>query len=415
MASPPPRFAASFADDLGKGLTLASAALAILAAVACSRPGEPLAPPASSESAPPPQLAQPQSLPRLRIDGTRFVTAPATPFQWRGITAFRLADYVADGQEADAVRFLDWARAQKLTVVRVLAMMGGQFDLRPEDGRRALPRVLELAAERGLYVEVVALAGTADIPVNLQEHVDAIAIILDRHSNGLLELANEPVHPSQSADVQNPVVLKRLADRVPPAIAVSLGSIERGDGFGAGAYITWHSPRDSGREGWGHVLALADGAALLSRWKKPVISDEPIGAGEALQPGRRDNEPARFRAAALLTRLTGAGATFHYEGGLHARVPEGRELECFNAWNDAWTMLPGDVEQIGAFHATGQDGSAVGDRARDSGLGAFERGDARRRFILVLGDQAPPSGPADGWTMTDSRRFDGGTLVTMQK
>jgi hypothetical protein len=155
--------------------------------------------------------------------------------------------------------------------------------------------------------------------------------------------------------------------------------------------------------------------ALLSRWKKPVISDEPIGAGEALQPGRRDNEPARFRAAALLTRLTGAGATFHYEGGLHARVPEGRELECFNAWNDAWTMLPGDVEQIGAFHATNQEGSAVRDRPRDAGLGAFERGDTRRRFILVLGDQTPPSGAAEGWTMTDSRRFDGGTLVTMQK
>jgi hypothetical protein len=339
------------------------------------------------------------------------VTASGAPFQWRGITAFRLADYVAHGQEAEAVRFLDWASAQKLTIVRVLAMMGGLFDLRPDDGRRALSRVLELAAERGLYVEVVALANTADIPVNLQQHIEAIAAILARQSNGVLEIANEPVHPTQSAEVQNPAVLKGLADRVPAGVVVSLGSVERGDGFGAGGYITWHSPRDSGRGGWGHVLALADGAALLSRWKKPVISDEPIGAGEALQPGRRDNEPSRFRAAALLTRLTGAGATFHYEGGLHARVPEGRELTCFTAWNDASRMLPADIEQIGTFRVSGQGGSVVRNVDRDGVLGAFERSDASRAYILVLGNHAPSIALADGWAVSETRRFDGGALV----
>ena len=134
--------------------------------------------------------------------GTRFVTPDGRTFQWRGITAFRLVDYVADGQEAQAERYLAWAASQGLTVVRVLTMMAGQFDLRPEDGRRALPRVLELASKHGLYVEVVALAGTADIPVNLQEHVEEIGKILAAHPNGLLEIANEPVHPSQSADVQ---------------------------------------------------------------------------------------------------------------------------------------------------------------------------------------------------------------------
>ena len=90
---------------------------------------------------------------------------------------------------------------------------------------------------------------------------------------------------------------------MPREIPVALGSIERGDGFGEGSYVTWHAPRESGKGGWGHVLELAQGAALLERWKKPVVSDEPIGAGAAFQPGRRDDVPARFRAAALLTRL----------------------------------------------------------------------------------------------------------------
>ncbi|HET7216630.1 MAG TPA: hypothetical protein VFJ02_01220 [Vicinamibacterales bacterium] len=390
--------------------------MAMVAAAAC-RDVPPSSPPAAAPASPPSTVQSNASapVPRLRIDGSRFVTPDGRPFRWRGITAFRLADYVADGQESEAVRLLDWAAAQELKVVRVLTMMGGQFDLRPDDGRRALPRVLELAAQRGLYVEVVALAGTADIPVNLEEHIDAVAAILARHTNGLLEIANEPVHPSQSADVQNPAVLKRLADRVPRDVPISLGSIERGDGFGAGTYLTWHAPRDSGREGWGHVLALADGADLLSRWKKPVISDEPIGAGAALQPGRRDNEPARFRAAAILTRLTGAGATFHYEGGLHARVPEGRELECFTAWNEAWTMMPGDVEELGTFRATGTQGSIVRGLDREHVIGAYERGDARRAFVLVLANPVPSIAPAEGWTIVATRQFDHGALLTAAK
>ena len=36
-------------------------------------------------------------------------------------------------------------------------------------------------------------------------------------------------------------------------------------------------------------------------------------------------------AAAALTGLAGLGATFHYESGLQAGIPTGKELECFTA------------------------------------------------------------------------------------
>ena len=385
----------------------------VTAAVACRDATVPSraapAPPAGQDS---PQLRAPA---RLRIDGTRFVTTDGSTFQWRGITAFRLVDYVADGQEAQAERYLAWAAGQGLTVVRVLTMMGGQFDLRPEDGRRALPRLLELAAKHGLYVEVVALAGTADIPVNLQEHVAEIGRILAAHPNGLLEIANEPVHPSQSADVHKPEVLKALAATVSPEIPVALGSIERGDGFGEGSYVTWHAPRESERGGWAHVLGLAQGAALLDRWKKPVVSDEPIGAGAAFQPGRRDDAPARFRAAAILTRLVGLGATFHYEAGLQAQVPEGRELESFNAWYEAWRLLPADVERHGVFRAGGSPDSIVTTFDRERILEVYERADATRGWLLILGDVAAAVTPSAGWTIVETRRFDGGRLVTVTR
>jgi hypothetical protein len=348
----------------------------------------------------------------LRIEGPHFVTRAGGAFEWRGITAFRLVDYIADGESGKAEAFLDWAAQRQLSVVRVLTMMGGLFDLRPEDGRRALPRLLELAAARGLYVEVVALAGTADITVNLTQHVESIGRILADHPNGLLEIANEPVHPSQSPEVHQPDVLASLAARVPRDVPVSLGSIERGDGFGAGAYITWHAPRESGRGGWAHVLALADGAALAARWRKPVVSDEPIGAGPEFQPGRRDNGPARFRAAALLTRLAGLGATFHYEGGIHARVPDGRELECFNAWNEAWTLLPRDVEREGTFAA---NGGVVQDFDRQAIAGVFERSSASRGWILVIGDDAAALRLSEGWTIAGTRRIDGGRLLQITR
>jgi hypothetical protein len=60
-------------------------------------------------------------------------------------------------------------------------------------------------------------------------------------------------------------------------------------------------------------LDLSEGATLLAQWRKPPVSDEPIGAAERLEPGRRDNHPGRFRAASVLTVLTGLGPTFHYE------------------------------------------------------------------------------------------------------
>jgi hypothetical protein len=350
---------------------------------------------------------------RLKIEGTRFVDADGSTFQWRGITAFRLVDYIADGQEPQAEKFLEWASAQGLTVVRVLTMMGGQFELSPPDGRRALPRLLALAAAQGLHVEVVALAGTADSPVDLKQHLGEIARIVAAHPNAILEIANEPVHPSQAPDVQKPEVLASLAAAVPDGVPVSLGSIERGDGFGAGSYITWHSPRESGNEGWGHVLALAGGAELLARWRKPVISDEPIGAGNENQPGRRDNMPARFRAAALLTRLVGLGATFHYEGGIQARIPAGRELDCFNAWKEAWKLLPPDVEQTGKF-ASGV-GTVV--KAFDASkiAGVYQRADAARGWVLVVGAEDSPVTLADGWRFVRSQRLDGVRLITARR
>jgi hypothetical protein len=292
----------------------------------------------------------------------------------------------------------------------------GFMNLSPSEGRAALPRLLEMAAKHKLHVEIVALAGTRDVAVDLDDHLAQLGRIASQHGNAILEIANEPVHPSQSADVQRADVLARLRTRVPREVPVALGSVERGDGFAAGDYVTWHVPRDDRFEGWGHVLAIAQGADIVRRWNKPVVSDEPIGAGARYEPGRRDDMPSRFRAAALLTRLAGLGATFHYEGGLQATIPAGRELECFNAWNEASRLLPTEVENSGTFRRAGDAGAAVAGFLPDTALAIFERQLGNAAWIVAINPlEKLEMRWSAGWTPGQITRLQGAWVFTARR
>ncbi len=263
----------------------------------------------------------------LRVRGTTFVRADGSVFEWRGISAFRLLEFVAHGREAAADGYLRWAAGKKLNVVRVFAMADGIFQLSPADGERALPRLLEIARRHGIYVEVVAFTGTSVIKVDRPAFVRAIGAICARHPNALLELANEPGHPTQAAEMHDPAHLQSMLTLVPSQVPVALGSVEYHDGFAAGAYVTWHSPR-----GRGWARQVEEGTALLRKFAKPVINDEPIGAADVAVPGRRDNDPAHFLAAARTMRRAGLGATFHYDGGIQTRLPTKGEMACLDAW-----------------------------------------------------------------------------------
>ena len=236
----------------------------------------------------------------------------------------------AHGREREADAYLAWAASKKLNLVRVLAMADVLFTLPPADGQHALPRLLDMAHKHGLYVEVVALADTATITVDIPRHVKAIGEICGRYPNALVEIANEPGHPTQAKPVHDASFVASLASLVPAGVPVSLGLGDGGGGLTAGTYVTWHAPR-SGRD-W--PAQIARGASLVTRFKKPVVNDEPMGAADAAVPGRRDNVPAHFREAAAASRRAGVGATFHYEGGLQAKLPSATEMKCLDAWLD---------------------------------------------------------------------------------
>lgn len=332
-------------------------AAGLLAAGCAEEPAAPrtpaAAPPQAGTSTPASTPAAARPAFPLQVAGTGFVDRAGRPFEWRGVTAFRLAEMIAAGREPDVVGYLDWAASKDLNVVRVLLMAHHLFQLAPDAGVRALPRLLDLAMARGLAVEVVALADTREIAVDLDAHVDAVGRIALEKGNAFVELANEPGHATQHPRLHDPAELARLAARLPAPLVIALGSAEYDDGYAAGDYATFHFPRE--RE-WGHVLGLAGGAAMLRRWNKPVINDEPIGAAAAYSEGRRDNRPERFGAAAALGRFVGLGATFHYEGGLQARLPGEREAACLEAWLQGLALvrdLPGDRALLDAAAVSG--------------------------------------------------------------
>jgi hypothetical protein len=349
----------------------------------------------------------------LRVSGTSFHNADGSPFQWRGITAFRLVEFVAAGRQAEAAAFLDWAASRHLTVVRVFTMARHLFTLAPADGIRALPELLRMAAARGLHVEIVGLVDTKDLAADADAHLSGIAAIASRHPNALVEIANEPAHPTQSAAIHDVAELRRLAALVPASVPVSLGSAEENPSYAGGRYATFHFPRTAAAGGWGHVVGLAEGARLVRDWAKPLISDEPIGAADQPIAGRRDDDPERFLAAALLTRLAGMGATFHYEGGLQARIPAGRELECFARWNEAWSLLPEGTEWSGMFREAGAPLAAVRSFARDRVTAVFERQGDISTYVLAVGVRGDPALEwREGWSVTEYRRFRTIHLIT---
>jgi hypothetical protein len=255
------------------------------------------------------------------------------------------------------------------------------FKLAPDSGRAALPRLLELASARGLYVEVVALADTQGLTFDLDTHVSEVGRIVAEHGNAFLEIANEPGHPTQDRRLHDPAVVAKLAALIPDRVLVAFGSVEYGDGYSGGDYVTFHSSR--GTREWDHVTALADGARLMERFHKPIINDEPIGAATDYQAGRRDNEPSRFAAAGALSRFVGLGATFHYEDGLQARIPTGRQAACLAAWMTGLALAGHDGDEAGAFLADAASVARV-THAR----AAYARVSSKRARLLVI-DPSP--------------------------
>jgi hypothetical protein len=357
---------------------------------------------------------------RLRSESGAMRYPDGARFPWRGLTSFRLVEMMAQGQSSQVTRYLAWAAEHDITVVRVLTMTQHMFTLDPARGRAALPALLSAAQEAGLYVEVVALADTASFDVDLDAHVRAIGEIASRHENAIVEIANEPDHPTQRKELADHQRLLALARLVPDRVPVALGS---GTGWQdplyaastarANTYLTAHFPRGDGEQGWRPHVSLRSALRLQQAHRLFVVDDEPIGAGRRSQAGARDADAARWFGHGVLARVLRMGSTFHSDAGLHATIPEGNELACFEAWRRGMMYVPADAEDNGISQDAGEtppdnpEAGAVAGFDAAHAVHVFGLVDGSRGWILALGvSEDPRVTLTPGWRITHTDKHD---------
>jgi hypothetical protein len=262
----------------------------------------------------------------------------------------------------------------------------------------------------------------------------ALGRIAERYDNVLVELANEAIHPSQADDLYTK--LGGWRPLIPATVPVATGISNEDYYFddvayptrALGDYITVHSERQDGDNGWRAVRHVRELGDISTKFMKPVVSDEPIGADEAPRAGARLNEPAKFFGLALVPRIAEiAGTTFHYEGGLRYDVPMNTQLNCFLAWRFGATMIPANspltyfnannngtwpTSPVGNFNFSeaGIPNSAV--RAYSGVLGNTNKG-----YVVVVGKVGDPNVVfANGWTPgTRTEYFPGIEVVAIGK
>src|SRR4029434_1871180 len=260
------------------------------------------------------------------------IVGTATPVVIYGITAFALVEQIAHGREPDAVRFLDWCASERLNMIRVLVACWNMFKLTPDEGRAALPRLLELAGARGLYVEVVCIADThrqegssyvENYPgYDWAAHVEAIGVLCADYTNSLIELVNEPMQPWQPF---SPEELQALSAGIPGEVPFALGAPDGGNDeshiycYEQASYQTVHA--DRGRAPWGNVRHMREQQVMSNEINQYVWNDEP----------GKEFTPAQQFAIGALCRVCMIADTFHANGVRYAQIPTGDELEWFLA------------------------------------------------------------------------------------
>lgn len=319
---------------------------------------------------------------RLRVDGRFFVNDAGT---FRPIFASALSVLRRSQDEMRGV--LDWAVQTGFNGIRVFGGALTWAGQTAAHARERLPLLLSEAAARGLYVEVTAITDSRDGGYDPAAHVAAVAGICDQATNAILEVANEPYHGTQLDAIHSAAHLLAIGrvSRIPFALGAAADdeSVE----MGGGTFVTAHL--DRGRDKWNQVRRVRELAALSENTGKPVLNNEPIGAGEVSHGGRRESDPAFFFCMGALNRLFEVGGVFHSEAGVNA-VPLGPvEQACAEAFVAGSRVIPAE-ERLGFMNA-GWTGSPVASaRFEQTIVRAYTGVSGARAWTVLVGLSGDP-------------------------
>jgi hypothetical protein len=343
---------------------------------------------------------------RLRVDGRFFVNDAGT---FRPIFASMLSVL---RRSPDATRdVLDWAAQTGFNGIRVFAGALTWAGQSASQARDRLPSLLTEAAARGLYVEVTAITDSKDGGYDPAAHAAAVAAICDQASNAILEVANEPYHPTQTDAVHSPEHLLSLGRKAHVPFALGAASDDESIEMGGGTFVTAHL--DRGRDKWNQVRRVRELAALCDATKKPVINNEPIGAGEQADRGRRESDPAFFFCMGALDRIFEVGGVFHSEAGLQAVLPGPVQQACAEAFVAGSRVIP--TEDRLSFKNAGWTDSPVSKaRFDETIIRAYTGVAGPRAWTVLVGLSGEPGLVLQGGWRTGNRIAERPGVVVLQ-
>lgn len=287
------------------------------------------------------------------LSAGRHLTTNGHRLVWRFATGFELLDLIADGNISAARSYIAWLTARGFNGVRVLSTAQLTFQLAAADGRRALPELFTELTNAGLNIELVALADTAGwSDAQLRAQVSAINAACVAQPGCALEIANEPYHETQASHLHDNAFLHSLMSLVTVTAAAEGASRDDEDLVPAGRYITRH--RDRSRDKWNDVRRVRELEAVSSATQRFTVDDEPIGANEVAIPQKRENDPSIFYTQGVLCRVFDVGCSFHFEDGIHARVPRPVQDRCAQLFIEGTHIVP-DTTSLTFKNATWSD------------------------------------------------------------
>jgi type VI secretion system secreted protein VgrG len=339
--------------------------------------------------------AEALSLPTLSVQGRHWRNGGAL-YVPRWVSALAILSHLIHSREGEAVAFLNWAVATGFNGIRVFAGALTWANQSAADARRVLPRLLDLAAERGLAVEVTAITGSKDGTFAPKAHLAEICGIIRGRAYVVLEIANEVGHPTQSSEVNDPRTLQRWGNELAGDLiwAVGAAPVDEPDPAGAyptsgGKFCTAHL--DRGRPFWANIRRVREIFAISETQRVPSLDNERMGADEldGSQTGRqRINDPVWFFTAGVLDRgFAGVGGVHHSQAGLNAVLPGSVQQACADAEIAGHRLVAGILgDATPAYLNTGHAGSPVGPISKDAWDRSLGRMDGRC-YSFVAGNR----------------------------
>lgn len=308
----------------------------------------------------------------LTADG-RIFKAGGQPWRWKGVSAFRLLDRFARGENIQP--FLDAYKGYNL--LRVWPYVprkdwgAAAWDSPAPD---AVVAFLARVAQAGFYVELTLLLD--DAAANVPPAIRLVEVLkAARPTNLVIEIGNEP-RVNKTIDTR---ALQATLDASDFLYA-------SGDSSAMlfGSYATVHTARDGDWPRRAHdLLEYWNGGGpdfpTDPAHKIPAVADEPI------RPDQAGYNASDYRAYFGACSLMGAGATFHSETGKHALPPTAEEARIAAVALAALNAFPADAP-LGAYR-----------RPVENTLRTYQVGNYMVRIRPTTKDAPEP-----GWTALDA-------------